>query len=150
MPILANNEARDFTHSYTFNAADLNRSGFLTTIGAPGQKIIGYIPAGAVVDAAGIVVKTAFAGTSTNITIDIGTTAADPDEFIDNLDLDALTKISYNQGDTLVNTAAGYVANNTTAAIPIYMEVNGTITAAGVAAGEWTIAWRLLDPARLF
>jgi len=30
------------------------------------------------------------------------------------------------------------------------MEVNGTITAAGVAAGEWTIAWRLLDPARLF
>lgn len=150
MPILANNEARDFTHSFTFNAADLNRAGFLSTIGAANQKIIGYIPAGAVVDGCAIVVKKAFAGTSTNITIDIGTTAADPDEFIDNLDLDALVKVSYNQGDVLVNTAAGYVANNTAAAIPIYMEVNGTITAAGVAAGEWVIAYRLLDPARLF
>jgi len=150
MPILANNEARDFTHSFTFNAADLNRTGFLSTIGAANQKIIGYIPAGGIVEACCIVVKTAFAGTSTNITIDIGTTAADPDDCINALDLDGLTKVSFNQGDVLQEGSVGYLANNTDAAIPIYMEVNGTITAAGVAAGEWTIAWRLLDPARLF
>jgi hypothetical protein len=149
MAVLANNEARDFTNSFTFTAADVTRSGFLSTIGAANQKIIGYIPAGGIVDACAIVVRTAFGGTSSDITIDIGTTAADPDEFINALDLDGLTKVSYNQGDTLVNTAAGYVANNTAAAIPIYMEINGTLTAAGVAAGEWTIAWRLLDPARL-
>jgi hypothetical protein len=149
MAVLANNEARDFTNSFTFTAADVTRSGFLSTIGAANQKIIGYIPAGGVVDACAIVVRTAFGGTSNDITIDIGTTGADPDEFINALDLDGLTKVSYNQGDTLVNTAAGYVANNTTSAIPIYMEINGTLTAAGVAAGEWTIAWRLLDPARL-
>jgi hypothetical protein len=149
MAVLANNEARDFTNSFTFTAADVTRSGFLSTIGAANQKIIGYIPAGGIVDACAIVVRTAFGGTSSDITIDIGTTAADPDEFINALDLDGLTKVSYNQGDTLLNSAAGWVTNNTAASIPIYMEINGTLTAAGVAAGEWTIAWRLLDPARL-
>jgi hypothetical protein len=46
-----------------------------------------------------------------------------------------------------VNSAAGYSINNTASAVPIYLKVGGTISAAGVAAGDWLILLTILDPA---
>jgi hypothetical protein len=86
------------------------------------------------------------AGTSTDLTLDVGTTAGDPDEFIDALDLDGLTKAAFNTGDVLVNTAAGYAINNTASPVNIIIEPNFTGT---VTAGEWLIALTILDPGAL-
>jgi hypothetical protein len=144
---LSNNEARDFTDFFRFSYKDLKTPGFLATLGAANQVIIGYVPSGGAVNVCGVFKLTSTAGT-TDIVFDVGTSGADPDEFIDALDADALTKAAYNTGDAL--TVAGddgtlYV-NNTTAAVPIYLEVGGTV--ANLTAGEWIIGWKAFDPAR--
>ena len=57
----------------------------LITIGNGGQKVIGKIPAGGGVDRCVVYESVAVVGT-TSLVIDVGTTLADPDEFIDALD----------------------------------------------------------------
>lgn len=152
MPELSLNEkVAGYTHAFKFNYADLQTSGFLSTLGAANQRIIGVVPAGAVVDRVTVVNTVAEAGAS-DLTLDVGVTASDPDEFIDNLDLDALTYATFNTGDAFVGTDSGsqttsnvvngYI-NNASTDKPLYMELNGTV--ANLTAGEWVIAWRVAD-----
>lgn len=129
-----------FTDAYELTAATI------TSTATGGQIVIGYLPAGGICTGAAVFEVTTSAGTSTDLVLDVGTTAADPDEMIDALDLDGLTKAAFNTGDVLVNTAAGYCINNTASAIPIYAEVNFTGT---VTAGKWLIALQILDTAKL-
>ena len=129
-----------FTDVYRLTAAEI------TSLGTGNQKTIALLPAGGVVTGAAVFEITDFAGTSTNLTLDVGTTSADPDEYIDALDLDGLTKAAYNTGDVLVNTAAGYAINNTASAVNIVLEPNFTGTVTG---GEWAICLTILDPGNL-
>lgn len=88
---LSNNEAgRGFTHIYTATYEDLQ------TIGNGGQATIATIPAGGAVEMVGVYESEAFAGT-TSLVIDVGTSSGDPDEFIDALDVDAMSAPSSTQ-----------------------------------------------------
>jgi len=141
---VANNEAlAGYSHYVKITAAQV------VTKTAGGQFTIGSIPPGGVVDACTVLESVAFTGTSTDVTLDVGTTGADPDEFIDALDIDGLTKAAHNTGDALITSGANYTVNNTASAVPILAEFNGTITSAGVATGEWIIAWNQRDIGQL-
>jgi len=143
-----------YTHAFKFDYLDLQQTGFLSNLGAANQHQIGWLPAGGEIDKVVVINTVAEAG-STTLTLDVGVTAADPDEFIDNLDLDGLTKATTNTGDAFVTTGAtvtigGYI-NNTATGTAILMEVN-PVDATGVTAltaGEWVIAWRQSDIASL-
>jgi len=141
---LTNNEVPNgFTNYATITAAEAVEK----TAGE--QFTIGSVPPGGIVTGCAVFEKVAFTGTSTDVTLDIGVTGADPDDFIDALDIDGLTKAAYNTGDVLVNTAAGYYINNTASAVPVLAEFNGTLTAAGAATGEWIIALKILNPGEI-
>jgi hypothetical protein len=129
-----------FTDIYKLTAAEI------TSLGTGAQKTIAVLPPGGVVTGCAVFEQVTSAGTSTDLTLDVGTTAGDPDEFIDALDLDGLTKAAFNTGDVLVNTAAGYAINNTASPVNIIIEPNFTGT---VTAGEWLIALTILDPGAL-
>lgn len=134
---VSNNELfNGFTDIHKLTAADI------TAIGTGGQRTIALLPPGGVVTACGVFEAENFAGTSTDLTLDVGTTGADPDEFINALDLDGLTKAAFNTGDVLINTAAGYAINNTASAVPILIEPIFTGTVTG---GEWYIGLKILD-----
>lgn len=149
MPKLALQEAAyGFTDVYKLTAAEI------TALGTGEQKVIGVHPAGGVVTQAAVFEVKNFAGTSTNLTLDVGTTGADPDDFIDALDLDALTKAAFCTGDAFVSTNSDEgtadntingVVNNTASPLNIVIEPNFTGT---VTAGEWLICLTILDPAR--
>lgn len=125
-----------FTDIHKLTAADI------TSIGTGGQRTIAIVPPGGVVTGCGVFEAENFAGTSTNLTLDVGVTGADPDDFIDALDLDGLTKAAFNTGDVLINTAAGYYINNTASAVPVLIEPIFTGTVTG---GEWYIGIKILD-----
>ena len=137
MSELSNNEAgRGFTHVYTATYEDLQ------TIGNGGQLTIATIPAGGAVELAGVHESVAFAGT-TSLVIDVGTTSGDPDEFIDALDVDAMTAPVFNTGDAFTGGQSQPVGGTNTAA-SIILEV----TDAGIAsatAGEIVIGLRIVD-----
>ena len=134
---VSNNELfNGFTDIHKLTAADI------TAIGTGEQRTIALLPPGGVVTACGVFKAVDFAGTSSDLTLDVGTTAGDPDEFINALDLDGLTKAAFNTGDVLINTAAGYVINDTADAVPILIEPNFTGTVTG---GEWYIGIKILD-----
>ena len=144
-----NNEALNgFSDYIRFDYRDLQTTGFLSTLVAANQRKIAAVPAGGATEIAAVYVITPAAGAS-DIVLDVGTTGADPDDFIDALDLDGLTKAAYNTGDAL--TVSGddgtLVVNNTASALPVYMEVGGTV--ASLTAGEWIIALRILDPGKI-
>jgi len=141
---LTNNEVPSgFTHYAIITAAEV------VTKGAGNQFTIGRVPPGGIVDACAVFEKVASTGTSTDVTLDVGITGADPDEFIDALDIDALTKAAYNTGDALISAGANYYINNTASAVPVLAEFNGTLTTAGLATGEWIIAFTIRDPGNL-
>jgi hypothetical protein len=145
MSTLAVQEAAfGFTHIYKLTAAEI------TALGTGQQKTIALHPAGGIVTQAAVFEKVTSAGTSTDLTLDVGTTGADPDEFIDAVDLDGLTKAAFCTGDGFtvggdVNTGNG-VVNNTASALNIVIEPNFTGT---VTAGEWWICLTILDPGKL-
>jgi hypothetical protein len=144
MPKLANQESRGFTHAFKVSAADLNTSGYLTST----QKIVASIPAGGIVTGCALVNNTPFAGTSTDVTFAVGTLSGTATEFLAATDVDSSSfKAAFNTGTVLVNTAAGYSINNSASAVPVYLKVGGTISAAGVAAGDWLVLLTILDPA---
>lgn len=153
MPALSVNEAAaGFTHAFRFDYRDLVATGFLATGGAANQRTIGSMPPGAIINDAALVQVTDPSG-ATDLTIDFGTTAADPDELLDNGDVDAATKVLYNTGDALQASTTGatlpikgYV-NNTANALGLVMEFNGTV--GDLTAGEWVIAWNMKDPTGL-
>jgi hypothetical protein len=125
-----------FTDVYKLTAAEI------TSLTTGVQKTIALLPPGGVVTGAAVFELVTSAGTSTDLTLDVGTTGADPDDYIDALDLDGLTKAAFNTGDVLINIAAGYAINNTASAVPILIEANFTGT---VTAGEWFIGLTILD-----
>jgi hypothetical protein len=134
---VTNQEAfNGFTDIHKLTAADI------TAIGTTNQRTIALVPPGGVVTACGVFEAADFAGTSTNLTLDVGVTGADPDDFIDAVDLDGLTKAAFNTGDVLVNTAAGYYINNTASAVPVLIEPTFTGTVTG---GEWYIGVEIKD-----
>lgn len=127
----------------------------ITALATGNQVRVGTHPAGGIVTGAAVYEITTSAGTSTDLVLDVGTTGADPDEFIDALDLDGLTKAAYCTGDGFTGTDSGAattvgvkngVVNNTANDLPIYAEVNFTGT---VTAGKWLIGLNIIDPAKL-
>lgn len=146
MPQLANNESRGYTHFFKFTAADLNNTAFLTS----SEKVIAQLPAGGVVTAACLYETIPFTGTATDLSISVGTVAGTSTNMIATTDIDATSGAfieAFNTGTALVNSGTGYVANNTYSATPISIRVLGTLTAAAVATGEWTVGLTILDPA---
>jgi len=146
-----NEAAAGFTHKVAFDYVDLQRSGFLSTIGAANQFKAGKLAAGGIIDTAVLYQVVDPAG-ATNLTIDFGVTDTDPDELIDNGDVDALTKIIWNTGDAFVGTDSGTettsnvvngYANNTTSAVDLIVEFNGTVSS--LTAGSWVLAWRQME-----
>ena len=146
-----NEAAAGFTHKVAFDYVDLQRSGFLSTIGAANQFKAGKLGAGGIIDTAVLFQVVDPAG-ATNLTIDFGVTDTDPDELIDNGDVDALTKIIWNTGDAFVGTDSGAettsnvvngYANNTASAVDLIVEFNGTVSS--LTAGSWVLAWRQLE-----
>jgi len=145
MAELSNNEAgRGFTDVIRLTYEDL------ISIGNGGQQTIATIPAGGGVELCGVYEATAFAGTSSLI-IDIGTTEADPDEFINALDVDAMTAPVFNDGEEFVQGAGTttikggslpveLVASDT----PVILEVTDAAIASATA-GEIVIGLRILD-----
>lgn len=98
------------------------------TLATAGQLVIASKPAYGAVYLAGVAETVALAGAS-NITFDVGTTAGDPDEYIDALDVDAMSAPVFNTGDAFNDgTTAGVinVVDGTNAAEDIILEVNGT------------------------
>lgn len=87
MPQLTNNERSPFTHIVKLTWEDLK------AIGNGGQRKIAQIPAGGAVALCAVTNTVDIAGTS-SLVIDIGTTTADPDEFIDALDVDGIDRKS--------------------------------------------------------
>tara|TARA_R110001599_G_scaffold8791_3_gene43643 strand:+ start:863 stop:1291 length:429 start_codon:yes stop_codon:yes gene_type:complete len=137
MSELSNNEAgRGFTHVYTATYEDLQ------TIGNGGQLTIATIPAGGAVELAGVYESVAVAGT-TSLVIDVGTTAGDPDEFIDALDVDAMTAPVFNTGDAFTGNQSQPVGGTNTAA-SIILEVTDAAIASATA-GEIVIGLRIVD-----
>ena len=137
MSELSNNEAgRGFTHVYTATYEDLQ------TIGNGGQLTIATIPAGGAVELAGVYESVAFAGT-TSLVIDVGTSSGDPDEFIDALDVDAMTAPVFNTGDAFTGNQSQPVGGTNTAT-SIILEVTDAAIASATA-GEIVIGLRIVD-----
>ena len=137
MPELSNNAAgRGFTHVYTATYEDLQ------TIGNGGQATIATIPAGGAVEMIGVYESTAFAGT-TSLVIDVGTTGGDPDEFIDALDVDAMSAPVFNTGDAFTG-GQSQPAGGTSTATSILLEVTDAAIASATA-GALVIGIRIVD-----
>jgi len=142
-----NESAGDFTDVIKLTYVDLQN------IGTGGQKTIATIPAGGGVDLCVVHESVAFVGT-TSLVIDVGTTTGDPDEFIDALDVDAMTIPVANTGDAFVQAAG-----TTTIAggsLPVKLVAADTdvvveVTDAAIAsatAGELVIGLRIIDLGR--
>ena len=114
------------------------------------QVTIGTIPAGGAVLNAFAYEATALAG-ATDIVLDLGTTAGDPDEFINAWDADSGTP-AYNTGDTFdAGTAtsasgASQPVSIVTADTPILAEWNGTV--ASLTAGKVVVVVEILNPGK--
>ena len=145
MAKLTNNERSPYTDVITLNAADI------VAIGNGGQKVIASIPAGGAVELA-VLTNTIDIVGSSSLVIDVGTTFADPDEFINALDVDAATV-----GLPTVNTGDAFTAGTATsatglsqavkivsAATPVYVKVTDAAVAS-ITAGQIVIGLRILD-----
>jgi hypothetical protein len=146
-----NETSGDFTHVAKLDHNDL------VSIGNGGTRKLFTIPAGAAVDLAAVVNSVDISGSST-LQIDVGTTLSDPNEFIKDLDVDAMTVFA-----PTFNTGASFVqaAGNTTIAggsLPVggasadtavYIKITDS-AAASIAAGEVVIGIRLIDLSRFF
>lgn len=144
-----NEIAAGFTNAVKFDYVDLQTTGFLTTGGAANQRVVGKVPPGGYIDLAMLYQVVDPAG-ATDLTIDFGTTSNDPDELLDNGDVDGATQVLVNTGDALKQSTTGatlpivgYV-NNTTSAVDLIMEFNGTHSS--LTAGSWVLCWRQANP----
>ena len=137
--LTVNEAVAGYTHKLAFDYNDLNATGFLANLGAAGQRIVGSMAPGDIIDLAALYQVVDPAG-ATDIVLDFGNQTNDPDEIIDAADVDGITQVVYNTGDEFLTNAKMSVVNNTTAAKTLYMEVNGTLTA--LTAGSWVLAWR--------
>jgi hypothetical protein len=145
MPKLANNERSPFTDIVKLDFAQL------IALGNGGTKVIASIPAGGAVELVALTNTVDIVGSS-SLVVDVGTTLADPDEFINALDVDAATV-----GLPTVNTGDAFTAGTATsatglsqavrivsAATPVYIKVTDAAIAS-LTAGEIVIGLRILD-----
>jgi hypothetical protein len=146
MPQLVNNERSPYTDVVKITAADL------IAIGTGGTRRIATIPAGGAVELVTVIETVAVVG-STSLVIDIGTTIADPEEFINALDVDAMTTglPTFNTGTSFVQTAGNTTIKGgvlpvgaASAATPVYIKVTDAAVAS-ITAGEIMIGFRILD-----
>ena len=115
------------------------------TLGTAGQYPIANKPAFSAVSLAGVAETVALVGAA-DIVFDVGTTAGDPDEYIDALDVDAMTAPEFNTGDPFTDTVTPGVVNVADAsntAADIILEVNGTT--GSLTAGEVVIGLCIVD-----
>lgn len=149
--LTVNEAVQGYTHKFSFDYIDLQRSGFLSNLGAANQVKVGSLEPGGIIDTAVLYQVTDPAG-ATDLTVDFGYTTTDPDELIDNGDVDALTQVIWNTGDGFIGTDSGAattsnvlngVVNNTTSAKDLLMEFNGTV--GSLTAGKWILCWRQLE-----
>ncbi len=141
---LVNNESAIRTYVYVADVEGIKRNATVSN-----QKTIGVIPAGGAVAFAYAYEEIPLVGAS-DITLDVGTSAADPDEFIDAWDADAGTP-ACNTGDACVQGAgtttylAGWKPVGISAtATPILAEWNGTV--ASLTAGKIVVVVGVIDP----
>lgn len=135
----------DFTDVVVFDYTDLKQM----SADLVSQTTIATIPAGGAVELAFVHKATALVGAA-DITLDVGTAGADPDEFIDALDVDDMTAPAYNTGDAFTTASgtanklilAGVVASDTA----VVVEWNGTL--GSLTAGKVVIGLRILDAGR--
>lgn len=147
-----NNESgRGFTHFAKFDYNGINDNAT-----SANQVTIATIPAGGALTRCFAYETTALAG-ATDITLDVGITAADPDEFIDAWDADGGTP-AINSGDAWDAIAAaagsggtlmghfgsGTIGAASSASTAVLAEWNGTV--ANLTAGEVFIAMEIIDP----
>ena len=114
----------------------------LIAIGNGGQRTIASMPANSAVEAACVWKITAAAG-STSVVLDVGTTAADPDEFIDALDADGMTTPVFNTGDLFTTLFSKFVGGSVAGA-SVLLEVNDA-TVTSLTAGKWGIGLRIIN-----
>ena len=139
MAKVAINELGAFTDVVSLDFNDL------IAIGNGGTRVIAKIPAHGAVELAGVANTVDIAGSS-SLVIDVGTTSADPDEFIDALDVDAMTVPVFNTGDQFTS---GYskAVKAVTADTDIVVKVTDSAVAS-LTAGQIVIALRILDLAK--
>jgi hypothetical protein len=136
MAKVAINELGGFTDVVRLDYNDLK------AIGNGGSLVIAKLPANSAVELAAVANTVDIAGSST-LVIDVGTTSADPDEFIDALDVDAMTVPVFNTGDQFTS---GYskAVKAVTSETEVYVKVTDSAVAS-LTAGEIVIALRVLD-----
>ena len=145
---LSNNEkSGDFTHIAVFTYEDIQDNAT-----SANQATLWKIPAGGSVDKVVVFEETPLVGAS-DITLDVGTTTGDPDEFINALDVDGMSAPVANTGDAFVQAAgnttiAGGVlpVGLTQTAVDVVAEWNGTV--ASLTAGKVIIGAVINDPGR--
>jgi hypothetical protein len=124
----------------------------LIAIGNGGTRVIASIPAHGAVELVGVANTVDIAGSS-SLVIDVGTTSADPDEFINALDVDAMTAPVFNTGDqytagTATNTSGlTQAVKQSASAADIYIKVTDSAVAS-LTAGEIIIGLRIVDLAK--
>ena len=140
------NESGVFTDVVRLDYNDLKE------IGNGGTRVIAQIPAHGAVELVGIAKTVAVSGTTT-LVLDVGTTLADPDEFINGLDADAMTNPVFNNGDqftagTATNTSGlSQAVKQGASAQDVYIKVTDSAIAS-ITAGEFVIGLRIIDLAK--
>ncbi len=146
MAKVAVNELGSFTDVVRLDYNDL------IAIGNGGTRVIAQIPAHGAVELVGVANTVDIAGSS-SLVIDVGTTVADPDEFINALDVDAMTVPVFNTGDqytlgTATNTSGlTQAVKQSASATDIYIKVTDSAIAS-LTAGEIVIGLRIVDLAK--
>jgi len=146
MAKVAVNELGSFTDVVRLDYNDLK------AIGNGGTMVIASIPAHGAVELVGVANTVDIAGSST-LVIDVGTTLADPDEFINALDVDAMTAPVFNTGDQYqagtVTTTSGLTqaVKQSASAADVYIKVTDSAIAS-LTAGEIVIGLRIVDLAK--
>lgn len=124
----------------------------LIAIGTGNQTTLANVPAGGACELCVVHKITAAAG-STTVVFDVGTTGADPDDYINALDADGMTAPVFNTGDAFTagtntsTTGLTQAVGSSATAVPILLEVNDA-SLASLTAGKWLIGFRLLDLGR--
>ena len=146
MAKVAINELGAFTDVVVLDYNDL------IAIGNGGTRVIATIPANGAVELCGVANTVDIAGSS-SLVIDVGTTSADPDEFINALDVDAMTVPVFNTGDqftagtTVSSTGLTQAVKPVASDTSVYIKVTDSAVAS-LTAGQIVIGLRILDLAK--
>lgn len=146
MAKLTNNERSPYSDVIRLTAADL------IAIGNGGTRQIATIPAGGAVSLCAVTNTVDIVGSS-SLVVDVGTTIADPEEFINALDVDAMTVglPTFNTGTSFVQSAGTTTIKGgvlpvaaASAETKVYIKVTDAAVAS-ITAGEILIGLEILD-----